>query len=483
MSRDVVASRLPLLDTMRAGLLFARDPIAMMSWLVKRHGPVSLLSAPFAGSARGLLFLSGGPQARAVLSRPELFRTSGVTLAAPHGTAHHRLRQGIIRSGGAEAAHYRGLFNAQMGKRMMERFAEGIAHQVGATLPSLPHDQPVDLAVLVRDLVAHFAAVTLFREEEPGRALAVARAINDVLELGFRPAAALLRLDLPGLPYRRLLRAAEAAERLILVWAATRAGCPIGRDLLSTIVNAPAEDNAPLATERVAGHVLNLYAASYDTSTASLTWTLFLLMQHPEIATALAAEVAEFDPIAAPLACLDFPLLDQVVKEALRLFTPVPYQLRVTTAATELFGVHLPAKSRVLIGAWTTNRAPAVYPDPDAFRPERWAGRVPNAYDWLTFSAGPRRCIGFGLAMIMIKVTLAMLLRDRCPRLVAGTHIDTRVAVTVRPAGAMPLILAPSGAGFERVPISGRAARLFRATGAGRATTCAFPDRSAAFSA
>ena len=71
--------------------------------------------------------------------------------------------------------------------------------------------------------------------------------------------------------------------------------------------------------------------------------------------------------------------------------------------------------------------------------------------------------------MIMIKVTLALLLRTRSPRLVAGTHIDTRVAVTIRPSGPMPLILAPSGAGFERVPLSGRAARLFRATGPERA--------------
>ena len=59
-------------------------------------------------------------------------------------------------------------------------------------------------------------------------------------------------------------------------------------------------------------------------------------------------------------ACLDFPLLNQVVKEALRLFTPVPYQLRVTTAATELCGIALPPKSRVLIGTWTTNRASTV---------------------------------------------------------------------------------------------------------------------------
>ena len=65
----------------------------------------------------------GGAQVRSVFAQPQLFLTSGVTLGAPLGPAHHWLRRGIIRSSGAEATYYRSLFNAQMEKQMMERFA------------------------------------------------------------------------------------------------------------------------------------------------------------------------------------------------------------------------------------------------------------------------------------------------------------------------------------------------------------------------
>jgi cytochrome P450 len=305
--------------------------------------------------------------------------------------------------------------------------------------------------------------VTLFKDDDPETAFAIGRDITAWIELGYRPANVLMPLDIPGLPHARYRRAAEDMEGRILRWASRRRGMSAERDILSMFVNGPDETGAPLSEDRLAGHILTIYAASFTSSVASLIWSLFLLMQHPGIAHDLCDELegSGLDPAADGMRILDLPLLDRVLKESMRLLTPVPYQVRRVTREVHAAGADLRPRDIVVIGSWATNRLACVYPEAERFRPERWATADANSFDYLTFSAGPRRCLGYGLAMIMVKITLATILARRRPSLVANARIDTKVAVTLRSRRPIPVVMAGRDARFLRSDVRGTITDLY----------------------
>ncbi|MEX2648500.1 MAG: cytochrome P450, partial [Alphaproteobacteria bacterium] len=257
--------------------------------------------------------------------------------------------------------------------------------------------------------------------------------------------------------HARYKRAAEEIEIKILQWADQRRGMNAKRDILSMFVNGPDENGEPLSEDRLAGHILTIYAASFTSSVSSLIWSLFLLMQHPNIAHDLCDELdgSGIDPLSDGMKLLDLPLLDRVLKESMRLLTPVPYQVRRVTRDAHPNGADLKPRDIVVIGSWATNRLASVYAEAERFKPDRWLEMDSNTYDYLTFSAGPRRCVGYGLAMIMVKITLASILLKRRPNLVPNARIDTQVAVTLRSKQPIPVVMADHNAKIVRSSVHG----------------------------
>ena len=174
-------------------------------------------------------------------------------------------------------------------------------------------------------------------------------------------------------------------------------------------------------------------------------------------------EGSGIDPLSAAMNLLELPLLDRVIKESMRLFTPVPYQVRRVTRDVAFGDVTLKQSNKVLIGAWATNRLASTYSDAAMFKPDRWQHTHPGSFDYLTFSAGPRRCVGYGLAMIIVKVTLATILLNRRPGLIDRTRIDTRVAITLRSRQPIPVLMRNRTARMRRAAIRGTVTSLFAA--------------------
>jgi cytochrome P450 len=139
--------------------------------------------------------------------------------------------------------------------------------------------------------------------------------------------------------------------------------------------------------------------------------------------------------------------------------------MRRVTSDAEAAGVALRRGDVIVLGCWGHNRLADVFTDPASFRPERWAASDFGTYDSLTFSAGPRRCVGFSLAMIMIKVTLATILASRRPRIVPQTRIDMRVAINLRSRGPIPVVMARRDQDFQHAAVSGTVTRLYTPSG------------------
>ncbi|MEP7030814.1 MAG: cytochrome P450 [Pseudolabrys sp.] len=412
---------------------------------------------------RNLLYLTGADNVRPVFTDPATFNTVNVPLRSSKGGAQERLRRGLIGAQGAEHAHYRASFLKQTGRAMMTEFSAGVAKHIDGVLTAIPQDQPVNLVTMINDLVRHYAVVTMFKDEDPDFALRIGREITAWLDMAYSAGNVLLPFNIDGLPHAKFRHAGDDIEKKILAWASSRRGMDAKRDILSMFVNGPDETGEPLTQDRLTGHILTIYAASFSSSVAGLIWTLFLLMQHPSIAHDLCDEIegSKIDPLTDGMKLLELPLLDRVIKESMRLFTPVPYQVRRVAAPAQAGGADLKSRDAVVIGSWATNRLATIYSEPAHFKPERWFDLDASSYDYLTFSAGPRRCVGFGLAQIMVKVSLATMLLKRRPVLAGDMRIDTHVAVTLRSRQPIPTIFGKPGTKIVRKAVSGTAANIY----------------------
>jgi cytochrome P450 len=182
-------------------------------------------------------------------------------------------------------------------------------------------------------------------------------------------------------------------------------------DLLGSLIAAGLDDDL------IRDQLITMLIAGHDTSTALLAWALYLLGRHPE---ALAQAQVEVDavlgsdqPTWEQLQELHF--LDQVIKEALRLYPPIHVGNRQALEEMTLGGYHVPAGTRVMYSIYLSHRDPEHWPEPDAFRPERFdytqrENKTPP-FTYVPFGGGPRNCIGAAFAQVEAKVVLGRILQ------------------------------------------------------------------------
>ncbi|MGY6549737.1 MAG: cytochrome P450 [Roseinatronobacter sp.] len=163
------------------------------------------------------------------------------------------------------------------------------------------------------------------------------------------------------------------------------------------------------------------FLAGHETSASALAWTLYLLATHPDWQARLAVEAQCLRPAIDTGSTPDFailrqmPLIRDTFREALRLYPPVPMLVRETREPETFRGRALGRGAQVVISLWHMGRNERIWPDPHAFRPERWQEASNNACArdaFLPFSSGPRVCTGAGFAMAEGVLILARLLCD-----------------------------------------------------------------------
>ncbi|XP_068936571.1 25-hydroxyvitamin D-1 alpha hydroxylase, mitochondrial [Petaurus breviceps papuanus] len=167
----------------------------------------------------------------------------------------------------------------------------------------------------------------------------------------------------------------------------------------------------------ILGNIAELLLAGVDTVSNTLSWALYELAHHPEVQTALHAEIisamapgSSTHPPATTLARL--PLLRAVVKEVLRLYPVVPGNSRVPDKDIHVGGYIFPKNTLVTLCHYATSRDPDQFPEPNAFHPERWLGGqpAPHPFASLPFGFGKRSCIGKRLAELELNLALAQIL-------------------------------------------------------------------------
>jgi len=196
---------------------------------------------------------------------------------------------------------------------------------------------------------------------------------------------------------------------------------PQRHDLLGHLIAAGLDDGL------IRDQMLTMLIAGHDTSTALLAWTFALLGQHPDVLARLVRELDEV-PGARPA------LLDEVIKEALRLYPPIHLGNRMVAEAIPFKEGVVPAGERLFYSIYLSHRDPATWERPDEFCPERFAhGHSPASFAYLPFGGGPRACIGAAFGQAEARIVMARLLQTfRFEPLNAG-KIRAHMGATLEP--------------------------------------------------
>ena len=395
-----------------------------------------------------------------LLGTPELIRGlllgHGRVAAKGRGLEQARrlLGAGLLTSEGELHRRQRRLLQPAFHADRIRAYAEQMrAAAVEVTAAGRWRDGQVrDVAADMAELALRIVGRALFATDLTADAGGVTAALSTFLGRAQRvmiPGGPLLnRLPLPST--RRLAAAGADLDRVVYRLVSEHRAAGDRGDMLSMLLAARDSDGTAMPDRQVRDEVLTMVLAGYETTANVLAWAWMLLDRHPPAAQRLHAEVDAL-PAAPGYGDLDrLPWTHAVLAETMRLYPPSWAIGRRLLADVTVDGWPVPARSICVASQWVTHRDPRWWAEPAAYRPDRWLD-ASGGYDaaapghprgaYFPFGMGRRVCIGESFAWTEAVLVLATLARDWAPALVPGHPVDTRPAITLRPAHGLRMVL------------------------------------------
>jgi cytochrome P450 len=205
-------------------------------------------------------------------------------------------------------------------------------------------------------------------------------------------------------------------------------------DVLTLLLSATHEDGSPMSPPELRDELVTALVAGHETTASQLAWGLDLLAHHPAVAERIASETAAGEEDA---------YLTAAIQEIMRM-RPVLLNAepRLVKRPVQIGGVTYPPGVVLLASAHLVHHDPEIYPQPYAFRPERFLASPPGTYTWIPFGGGRRRCLGASFAMLEMKIVLRALLRQ-CDVLPVSPRLQRarRRGITISPANGCTVVL------------------------------------------
>lgn len=367
----------------------------------------------------------------------------------------HGLGNGLLTSEGAFWLRQRRIINPAFHHRRVAAMADTMTGETAITLDLMDRasvsGRPLEILEEMMALTLRIIVATMFSGDIGNRTALVHHHLTKIQEMTGRPPVA----DLFGLPpwfRRRRHVEAERSQKVLddivdeIIAGRRRAGGDRG-DLLDMLLAARDEETGTGMDDRqVRDEVMTIFAAGHETTANALTWTLYLVAQHPDVEARLWTELdtvlAGRAPTYADLAAL--PYARMVIDESLRLFPPAHIFGRSALAPDRVGGHRIPTGAEVMVSPWVLHRHKKLWKDPERFDPERFAPGVADgrhAYAYLPFGGGPRTCIGRGFALVEAHLLLVMIAQRFRLRLKPGHPVEPLALITLRPRFGMPMLV------------------------------------------
>jgi cytochrome P450 len=414
---------------------FSRDQLGFYARCAREYGdvvPVRL--GPFPGL---LIYHPDAIEEVLVVRNRDFIKSRGVRLMRAF------LGDGLFTAEGDLWLRQRRLMQPAFHRQRVAAYGESMAAYAARQAADWHDGAVLDIHEEMMAVTRAIVAKTLFDADVSEEARAIGDASEIVMEYfgkRFGSLLALLPLWLPTPANLRLRRAIRRLDEVVYRMIADRRRSPEDRgDLLSILLEAQdADDGSRMSDRQVRDEAMTLFLAGHETTAVALSWTWYLLAQHPEVDAQLADELRAALG-GRPPAVTDLPALryaEMVVMESMRLYPPAYGIGREATRPTEVAGHPVPAGGIVIMPTWVVQRDARWFDEPEAFRPERWAHdamrRLPR-FAYFPFGGGPRQCIGNTFATMEATLVLAAIARRFRLALMPGQRVTPTPYITLRP--------------------------------------------------
>ena len=338
-----------------------------------------------------------------------------------------------------EAAHLEQrklLLPAFHGNRM-QRLTGLMSEIAEREVASWPRDEPVALHARLQRVTLEIILRATFGFEQSERMETMRSRLHELLVFAESPISVLPPWvqRLPFGPPGRLQRVLAEVDTLVFEQIEERRGGEAGGDdILAMLLAARHEDGSPMSPRELRDELMTALVAGHETTASQLAWAFELLTREP---AALGALVSELDAGSGE------EYMTATIQEVMRR-RPVVMNAepRLTMQEVQIGDWTYPSGVALLANAWLVHHDPSNYPDPYAFRPERFLERQPGTYTWIPFGGGRRRCLGASFAMLEMKTVLRAVLErfDVRPATAAPEHAMRR-SITISPAGGATVVL------------------------------------------
>jgi len=355
---------------------------------------------------------------------------------------------GLLTSDGEFWRRQRRLTNPAFHRESLARYAEITVEEAVKLTQSWKLGEPRNIHNDMMNVTLRIVLRSLFGAhlEENMRVIEPALEAIMASSAGFNSIAFFLRI--PTKTRKRHFLAVEQLNQIVFALIATgreklkntadpENACG-AKDLLTLLLTARDEDGNSMSDQQLRDEVITLLLAGHETTALNLSWSWYLLAEHPEAERKLHAELDTVLGGRTP-SLSDLPKLqytDKIIREALRLYPPAWRIFRQTEEALQIGSYTLPAGSNIVLSQWVTQRDPRWFAIPGQFIPERWnddaAAKLPR-FAYFPFGGGPRVCIGAGFAMMEATLLLAAIAKCFRMRLVPNQRIAAMPSITLRP--------------------------------------------------
>jgi len=333
------------------------------------------------------------------------------------------LGRGVLVVDGEEHDHYRKLMEPPLHPSKLHNYTTMMIQQTDRVSSTWKDDETVDMLAESRKIALLIIMETLFGKDVWNHLPRIWKPVLKSIEY-ISPGAWIIWRKIPRPGFRKPLR--ELDEYLFKIiddrrrTMDDRQSSIVHRhnDLLQHLIDAGLSDQV------IRDQMLTMLIAGHDTSTALLAWTFALLGRHPEVHSKL---VQEIDTLDNP------PLLDQVIKESLRLYPPIHIGNRRVVKEMEFDEGNIPADERMFYSIYLTHRDPAIWMNAEEFCPERFShGKKTPPFSYVPFGGGPRVCIGAAFGQAEARIVIARLLQTHHFEFI-NHKIHTHMGATLEP--------------------------------------------------
>jgi cytochrome P450 len=423
----------------------AHDPLPILLSAYEEFGPIFSLRLFY---VRTVFML--GPEANhfVTVAHPENFHWR----ESSFGDLIPLLGDGLLTVDDDYHDRARAIMLPAFHRRQLDAMVEAMTEEAAAAIASLRPGEVVDVYQWMRNLAMRIAMRALLGldPDEAGKGAAAAEHFERALAFyGIEFALRFARG--PGSPWRKLNASRAVLDEIVFAEISRRRAAPEpGRsDILSLLIGARGEGGEAFSDREVRDQVMTLMFAGHDTSTSTLTFMMHELARHPDVVGRLCEEQDRVLGGATPTAEQlekEMPYLDMVLDEVLRLYPPAWVGPRRAVRDFEFGGCTVPRGAYVNYCSWASHRIPEVFPDPEAFIPERFTRERKAALPrgaYVPFGGGQRICIGKRFGQTEVKLVATMLLQRLRLDALPGRTMTVRQMPTLSPKGGLKMCIRP----------------------------------------